>query len=134
MAGPVEDSYRSRDAPRPWRRWFAFLGGGIAWTLHLLSIYAIGEFGCTSGFDETMWLGVSAVAWLLIGASAILLGVATAAVVIGYRDAGGRWNDSDEPPEDAQEILSQFGWVLSALFMLVILIESVPIFFYLDGC
>ncbi|MFO7655061.1 MAG: hypothetical protein R6X25_14780 [Candidatus Krumholzibacteriia bacterium] len=155
------------DHPRIWRRWFAFLAGGVAWTFHLLSIYAIGEFGCVSGLGRVTYGGVSAVAWLILGASALALAVAAAAAWVGYRDkrrddrrnarrgraddarGGDAGRDTRRRPRDAPrgasrddprgddeggEYLSWFGAILSGLFTLIILVETLPVFSYLDGC
>lgn len=121
--------------PQAWRRWFAFLGGGIAWTFHLLAIYAIGEFGCVSGFDEKMYGGISAVAWLLIIVSIISLTPAVTATIVGYRDtkSDGKQSGSSEEDEGGR-YLSRFGWPLNALFVLIIFVESLPVFAYLGGC
>lgn len=122
-------------APPVWRRWFAFLGGGIAWTFHLLAIYAIGEFGCVSGFDQQMYLGISGVAWLLIITGIISLAPAVAATIVGYIDA--RRDKQQEKPggeDEGERYLSSFGWPLNGLFVLIIFVESLPVFAYLGGC
>jgi hypothetical protein len=118
-----------------WRRWFAFLGGGLAWTLHLLSIYAIGEFGCVGGWDRSSWAGISLVAWMIIILSGLLLVVAVAATLIGYQDkrrdarrVSAEWED------EGGVFLSSYGSLLSGLFALIILVETLPVFAYLHGC
>ena len=120
---------------RTWRRWFTFLGGGIAWVMHLLSIYAVGEFGCVSGLGRVSYAGVSAVAWLIILISAILLAVAVAAAFLGYQDKG-RDNEGEFTCRENEggRFLSRFGFLLSGLFALIILVETLPVFAYLDGC
>jgi hypothetical protein len=118
-----------------WRRWFAFLGGGLAWTLHLLSIYGIGEFGCVGGWDRISYAGVSLVAWLIIVLSGLLLLVALAATLVGYQDK--RRDARRESPDWEDEggvFLSSYGFLLSALFALIILVETLPVFAYLGGC
>ncbi|MEM5788080.1 MAG: hypothetical protein AAGU11_12240 [Syntrophobacteraceae bacterium] len=121
--------------PRTWRRWFAFLGGGIAWTMHLLSIYVAGEFGCVSGWGRISYLGISAVAWTIIIASIFLLIVSAAATVTGYLDARADAKRSSPSPEDeGGEYLSRLGWLFSTLFTLIIFVETLPVFAYLHGC
>jgi hypothetical protein len=121
--------------PQTWRRWFAFLGAGVAWTAHLLSIYAIGEFGCVSGLDRLTYWGISAVAWLIMIVTVLCLLPAAAATLIAYRDKR-RDAEIDPPPgqDEGGEYLSRFGFILSGLFTLIILVESLPVFAYLDGC
>ncbi|MFO7963047.1 MAG: hypothetical protein R6U50_03915 [Desulfobacterales bacterium] len=117
------------------RRWFALLGGALAWTFHLLAIYAIGEFGCVSGFDDRSIAGISAVAWLLIGAGILSLTPAVAATIIGYADARKDGAAAHENLYDAGGIyLSSFGWPISGVFSLIIIVESMPVFAYLGGC
>lgn len=130
------DLYDSASQPAAARRWFAFLGGGISWTAHLLSLYAISEFGCVSGTDEITMLGISLVAWMLMVVSAVLLAVAVASMLVGHADAK---RDEGRGEADGEETaggryLSHVGRIFGALFSLIIAIESVPIFFYLDGC
>jgi len=118
-----------------WRRWFAFLGGGFAWTCHLLSIYAIGEFGCVSGAGDIFYMGISVVAWLILVLSFLLFAVAASASLVGYLDTRrARLEENFRPEEEGGRFLSSFGFMLSALFALIILVESLPVFAYLDGC
>jgi heme/copper-type cytochrome/quinol oxidase subunit 2 len=121
--------------PGTWRRWFAFVGGGIAWTFHLLAIYAIGEFGCVSGFDQKMYSGISGVAWLLILVSGLSILPAIGATCVGFVDARRDRRQAEHSPNDEGErYLSSFGWPLNALFVLIIFVESLPVFAYLGGC
>jgi hypothetical protein len=126
---------RPSDHPRAWRRWFAFVGAGLGWTFHLLSIYAIGEFGCVSGWGRVIYWNVSVVAWLILAVSAISLAVALAAAFVGYRD---KRNDSrreeSENEDEGGVYLSRFGFILSVLFSLIIVVETLPVFAYLQGC
>ena len=123
------------DRPRTWRRWFAFLGGGVAWTAHLLSIYAIGEFGCVSGIDRTLYRGVSAVAWMILISSVLTLALAGAAAFIGYQDVSRDAKlEAPVPEDEGGQYLSKFGFILNTLFALIIIVETLPVFAYLDGC
>jgi hypothetical protein len=118
-----------------WRRWFAFLAAGIAWTVHLLSIYAIGEFGCVSGLHRVTYAGISAVAWMILISSAAMFAVAGTAAWVGYRDA--KQDERAHLPAGEDEggrYLSWFGFILSSIFALIILVETLPVFAYLDGC
>ncbi|MDW7772634.1 MAG: hypothetical protein SCH71_07050 [Desulfobulbaceae bacterium] len=120
---------------RMFRRWFSFLGGGVAWTYHLLTIYVIGEFGCVSGFDRHVFAGISAVAWMLIIVSVIALVPAVAATVIGYVDTRRDARETEKNPyEEGGRYLSSFGWPLNGVFTLIIFVESLPVFGYLGGC
>lgn len=131
----------SHDRPQPGRgrRWFAFLGGAVAWLVHLLGVYLISEFGCVSGFAAQRWAGFSAVAWLLLLASLAPLLVAIAAMVVGYRDARHERQQLQDagPSSDALSPigwLSHAGWLFSGLFAITIAIEAIPALYYLSGC
>jgi hypothetical protein len=113
---------------------FGYLGGGIAWLLHLLSAYAIAEFGCVAGAGAHRWAGVTLVAWLLLGVTAVLLlaGVASmlVAVKLRAREPGGELESS----LSARAYLARSGAIMSGLFVLIILAQTVPIFYYLESC
>jgi len=135
MPGEEKALGRCSDRPQTWRRWFAFLGGGIAWTTHLLSIYAIGEFGCVGGWGRIAYWNISGVAWMILIMSACSLALAVAAAFTGYRDM--RSDSGREEPANDDEggiYLSQFGTILSVLFSLIIIVETLPVFAYLHGC
>ena len=120
---------------RGWRRWFAFLGGGCAWTFHLLSLYVVGEFGCISGMGRSTYAGISMVAFMILFLSAVALVVAVTAAFIGYSDK--RRDSAHEtfsPEDNGGRFLSSFGFLLSSLFVLIIFVETLPVFAYLDGC
>jgi hypothetical protein len=117
------------------RRWFSFLGGGIAWTLHLLSIYAIGEFGCVSGLGRVMFAGVSAVAWAIIFVSILLFLLSGFSVTLAFFDMRkDSLKETRDPGNEGGEYLSRFGFILNLLFSLIIAVETMPVFWYLGGC
>ncbi len=117
------------------RRWFSFLGGGLAWTFHLLAIYVIGEFGCVSGFDQIHYAGLSAVAWMLLIVSVMAVAPAMLATYMGYVDTRHDARQAEQSPYgEGDRYLSKFGWPLNAIFTLIIIVESLPVFAYLDGC
>jgi hypothetical protein len=115
------------------RMGFALLGGAVAWTGHLLLSYAIAEFGCASNLDRFGALGVSLVSWLLLGVSAGMIAVASGALAVsnGIRQ---RTRAGDADDRETAAYVGRFGLICNGLFLFVILIESVPIFFYLGRC
>lgn len=112
----------------PGRRWFAVFGGAVAWVLHLFGVYLISEFGCVSSVAARLWLGVSAVAWPVVGLSVGLLAVAIAATVVGYKDARA------QPRGSQGRWLARAGWIFSGLFAVIIAFEAIPVVFYLGEC
>jgi hypothetical protein len=115
-------------------RWFVFLGGAIAWLLHLLAAYAVAEFGCVAGWGE--FLGQPLVVWLILGLTAPLLAIACLALLVGYRYER-RFANQEPRGLEAQDpgvALVRYGVVANALFILTILAETLPVFFFLRGC
>jgi hypothetical protein len=115
--------------------WFGLLGGGAAWTLHLLLAYLAAEFGCVSGMDRHRLLGISSVAWIILIGSVLLAAAAAAATWMAHRahqrlqrHTGPRDLDGYGP------FMASAGRSTSALFLLVILVQTVPVFFYLQRC
>jgi hypothetical protein len=115
-------------------RWFVFLGGAIAWLLHLLTAYALAEFGCVSGWGG--FLGLPLVVWLILGFTLPLLAIAVGALLVGYRYEK-RFAGLEPRGLEARDpglALVRYGVVANALFILTILAETVPVFFFLRGC
>jgi hypothetical protein len=113
---------------QPWRVGFAFLGGALAWTFHLLACWALSEWRCTALAAEPRLLGVAVTAWLLLGVSLVALAVAAAAAWVGRRASR-----LEELPA-ASRYLARAGFLGSGLFALVIAFQTVPILFFLGGC
>lgn len=116
------------------RLWFAQLGGGVAWTLHLIGCYLIAEWGCIAGLDRHQWLGIALPSWLLIGwtAMALLLGCAATLVALRLR------RHAADRPEDRHGAVVRSGaraalWS-SGLFSTIVAVQGVPLLFFLGGC
>jgi hypothetical protein len=115
--------------------WFGLLGGGIAWLLHFLSSYVIAEFGCVSNWGQNKYLGVTMLAWLLLGVSAFATGLAAFATFVAYRAKQrlGELEHSDGQTSSAV-YMARAGYITSGVFLFVIIVESIPIFFFLQSC
>lgn len=114
--------------------WFGVVGGTLAWLAHLLLAYAVAEFGCALGLQRYVYLGVGAVSWALLGVSAVCLAAAAAAAAAAWRETL-RARDEGWPDESGWEGWASFlGAVLSGLFFVIILIQTVPILYYLRDC
>lgn len=117
--------------------WFGVLGGAIAWLIHLLLSYAIAEFGCVSPFRETRLWGLSGVAWLESAASVLSVTLAMAAVVVAQRNKRYIPDDADVvqfESSDPRAFMARSGVLASALFLFIILVQTLPIFYYLRNC
>jgi hypothetical protein len=126
-----------RHDPKTSRRalWFGMLGGGAAWLVHLVAAYAFAEFGCVGRLRQVSLAGLTAVAWLIIGVSVLTLLIAVASALTAYRSERRLRATQDDLMGTAAEVeVARTGWVTSGLFVLVILVESLPIFYYLKDC
>jgi hypothetical protein len=119
-----------------WILWFGLLGGGVAWLLHFLISYAAGEFGCLSGFGERLFLGINWVAWIVIATTVVMLGIALTATVLAYRGETKLMDRERELKEDREweKYMAHAGWITSGLFALIILVEALPILYFLKDC
>lgn len=114
--------------------WFGLVGGGVAWTLHLLSAYAIAEFGCVSGMGERSTAGISLVAWMELAATAMTACLAAAAAVVAYRMQHQFAAGTSDSTHVGEQTTAWAGLLASGFFTFVILFESIPILFYLRDC
>lgn len=115
--------------------WFGLIGGGAAWGTHLLLAYAISEFGCVGGLELPGYLGISPVAWLLLNVTLLTTAVASIATMVAWRRRGCLSGAAERAaPDVAERYAAHVGLVCSGLFTLIILFESLPIFYYLRGC
>lgn len=112
-----------------WTLRFVLLGGGVAWLLHLVLAYAIAEFGILSGLVETRWAGLDAVSWLLLAVSAAMLALAAASVRVSRRLCQGK--ESDEEPRRTVRFCARFGLAANLTFLVIIAVQTIPIFFFL---
>src|SRR3954453_20647451 len=117
--------------------WFGLLGGAIAWVLHLMSIYAISEWGCLSPGLRRLFLGAMGTTWLLIGVTLALAALAGAAAWLAHRSeqaARSRPEAGDrEEAASSRMPVAHLARVTSSLFALIIVVESVPTFFFLQN-
>jgi len=115
------------DAGERFLMWASLWGGGIAWALHLLVVWAFAEFGCIGGLASPGPLGVTWVAWAVVAASVVFVGLAGLAIlasVLCRRRLSG---------EDAR-FVARYGLAANPLFLVIILAQLLPVFFYLQDC
>jgi preprotein translocase subunit SecG len=122
--------------------WFGFLGGALAWTAHLLLAYFFSEFGCVGNLHERYVLGLMAPTAMIALLSALLLLVAALATLVSYRVAkqmGLSIIASTEAEEKQRQAgaaiyLARAGVIMSGLFVFVILVQSLPILYFVRSC
>ncbi len=117
------------------RLWFGLLGGPLAWTAHLMFAYVISEFGCLTAGGKATFAGLTVVTWLVLALTALTLALAAGAARVAYRSGQalpGTEADTDaQPPKRS---LADAGLYLSGTSAFVILVESLPILYYLRDC
>jgi hypothetical protein len=123
------------DGVGPGRLWFGLLGGPVAWTAHLMLAYTIGEFGCLSPGGKAMLAGLTVVTWLVLALTALTLALAVGAAWVAYRIgqrlSGAAEDTSAQPPK---RYLADAGLYLSGTSAFIILVESLPLLYYLRDC
>ncbi|TVP94621.1 MAG: hypothetical protein EA381_19795 [Planctomycetaceae bacterium] len=121
--------------------WLLLFGGAICWTIHLLFVVAVSEWGCFSGMGEFRFLGATAIAWSVIVASLIAATVAGWVMFLSLRS---NWrqcgSDSGSDGEDFDKergsgcYLAQVAVWSNGLFLFIIVAQTIPILFYLSEC
>ncbi len=136
-ATPTDENVNSETAVTNLRLWFGAMGGAVAWTLHLLLAYAVAEFGCISPFREVRFLGFSGVAWLEVLLTLVMLVIAILASLVAKRNSKaltGHVKANDLESHDARVFMARSGVLTSRLFVFIIMVQSLPILFYLREC
>ena len=117
--------------------WFGALGSAVAWLLHLLLAYGIAEFGCVSPFREVRLAGLTGVAWLEIAASLLSLLIAAAATGIAQRSRRRLVGEGDAAvyeTGDARVFMARTGVISGRIFLFIILVQALPILYFLHDC
>lgn len=119
------------------RLWFGVMGGPVAWTLHILLAYGVAEFGCISPFRKVHFIGFSGVAWLEVLVMLVMLVIAVFASMVAGRNSElvtGHLKATHLEPHDARVFMARSGVLSSRLFIFIIIVQSLPILFYLREC
>lgn len=115
--------------------WLALFGGALAWLAHLLASYALAEFGCESMLVTYSYLEISAVAWGLLALTVVTATVAGGSALLAFQiQPTDRGDNVAATNLVARHYAARAGLIADVAFTLVILVESVPIFYYLQHC
>ncbi len=119
--------------------WFVLLGGAIAWAVHLLAAYALGEFGCVAGWGHIYFRGLHLVAWLVLAVTLITAVVTAAALWASVRmerrlEQAGAGEEAALEPDRPAPFAARFGVITNGLFLFIILFEAVPVLYFLRHC
>ena len=117
------------------RYWLALFGGALAWLAHLLASYALAEFGCESLLANYSYLEINAVAWGLLALTVITAMAAGGSALLAFRIQPLDRSDKNGPTNFVARLYAaRAGLIANIAFILVILVESVPIIYYLQSC
>jgi hypothetical protein len=115
-----------------WELAVCWLGGAIAWLLHLLGAYTMAEFGCVAGWQRVAPGGVTTVAWAILALSVATVAVSGWALSVAARADKRLTSISD--PTRTRHFAARAGMWLNGLFVAIILAETLPVMFYLGHC
>ncbi len=121
---------QSNDSPHRLLLWSCLWGGGVAWALHLMTVWVLAEFGCMTALGRPGPFGFSWVAWTILGVSALCLAFAGLATLVCWRHSQGEGTDGERPGRFA----ARTGLVANPIFMFIIIAQTLPVFFYMRDC
>lgn len=119
----LESSLRPRAEHRLGRLqlWFGLLGGPIAWFLHLVASYTAVPLVCATGLKVVLY-----------GIVGLTVAGAVAATLVAWRNwRRTGWAEAESSAGRAAarvHFMALSGVVLSAIFLFVIVVQSLPIF------
>lgn len=95
---------------------YALLGGALAWFLHLMVTYAVGEFACVLDARTAAY-------WLFGTVTVIALAAAAGATAVSWKLRKG--------PSDW---IGRAGLISNIISLAVILAQTLPIFYLMESC
>ncbi len=115
-------------------QWFVLVGGGVAWFGRFLIVWAIAEFGCVAGSIEITGIDSPILILSLVSIPFLVMGIA--AVVLGWTRLRSLPHPDTEDPQasSSARFMLRTGVWTSALFVFIMLVEAVPIFFFVAEC
>ena len=115
-------------------RWaFASTTGTVAWFIHLVVIYAIGEFFCEMA-GQNRWLGYSATQWSVALSTLVLFALTLVASLIAHLERKKLRSYPDSEGLRGAQFLMTAGLISNLFFAFVIAYEAVPILFLGGEC
>ncbi|MFW7381881.1 MAG: hypothetical protein ACOH5I_23950 [Oligoflexus sp.] len=117
--------------------WLGFLGTAILWFIGFLYAWIVSEFGCQSAARDTVILGVSLVAVLQLVGRLVVLAIAFSLLRYCQRilkKASHTAAYADIQEDTLKIFLARSGLIAGQILFAVLLVESIPIFFFLKTC
>lgn len=113
--------------------WTGLWGGALAWLVQFIAIWIISEFGCLLAPEREVLPGLTLVAFLVVIVSALCLGVAFFSTMLAW-NARAVLRGAEGERRGTERFIANAGLLASGLFVVVIIIQAVPVFFYLEQC
>lgn len=123
--------------------WLCLTGGGLAWTAHFMISATLSEWGTITGLHHHVFLGVNLIAWVIVAVTGLSLG----GVFFALWGSMGMLRHFRELANESQALdnaknmepragsltgcyLMTVGVCANWVFLLIILAQSIPVFFY----
>ncbi len=107
--------------------WFAFLGGAIAWALHLGSAWGITETTCLSGHSRIGSIPLPVVITLATTLPLLVALLSLAAAWVMWRRTGPDRVDDSTPSGGRAHLLAGVGLAANVLFIAIIVFDGVAL-------
>ncbi len=114
----TQATMRSPAAP-PGLLFFGFLGGPVAWTLHLLLSYFVVANFCPQ-------LGHGGMRGLVIGITVVFALISLASALVGWRELREQHGVAEEPTTRS-DFMARSGVIMGVLFAIGIVAEGIPV-------
>jgi hypothetical protein len=114
--------------------WFAFLGGALAWTLHLMGTYALSEGFCRSGLHQYSFLGLGLMIWGLGLLTLLAMAVTLGALWTSRRQQMTSLANVRSGSGDISIFMARSSLLANALFLIIIIAQSFPILILGRSC
>lgn len=113
--------------------WSAFLGGAVAWTLHLFGAYAISEGFCRTDPTPSQ-SSLSLMLWSLIMLTLLALALTLGALWLARRQQLASLASISGLHDEALIFMSRSSVLSNSLFLVVIIAQSIPIILLGTNC
>lgn len=111
----------------------AFLGTSVIWLVGFLYSWILAEFGCQSTPAKISVAGIGLVAWMQFIGRGILI-MLVMALLFYARWVKSQFARGSGETGAMNRFLAQSGWIASIILLAVMLVETVPVFYYLRSC
>jgi hypothetical protein len=118
-----------RTSSSPIRLAYSILVGPILWFVHFVLVYAFAEFGCRANFNNLLFFPPETIriATIVITVPVLVL-VAIGGVLAFSSFRSLPENQNSDSADDREHFLLRSGFLLSSLFLFIIVMTVIPSF------